>query len=106
MARAGSWREVVLRVLHQVDEGFLEARTNLLPLVWWLAIQRDRLFERGSIIPADVQFIAEGDRLLHGGGLAQLVGEFEEIWAGYAPRRQIHVIDDFIDGAVCEQLAV
>ena len=91
---------------HQTDESVLQAGCDLPPLVWLMTERRDGAFERGGVVSAHVQRIAESDRLLHTGRFAQLFGELRQIRAAHRPSRQANARNHFLDGAVREQFAV
>src|ERR1700761_2885233 len=93
-------------MIHEVDEDVLEPGGDLAPLVRVAAEGGDGAFEFGRVFAADVERVAKGDGLLDAGMLAKFFGELEEIGAAHRPRDEADVIDDILDGAAGEEIAV
>ena len=65
-----------------MNEDVLEPGIGLAPLVGRGAKRGDGPLQRGRVVAADVQGIAEGHRLLHAGTVAELLGELEQVRTG------------------------
>src|SRR5690349_12749659 len=106
MARALSWRKVVLRMLHQVNEGVLQAGADLCPLVGRTPERGDCRLECRRIVTADMQTRTKDHRLLDAGLASQIGGKVVQVRTCYQPGREAHMRDHLRDGAVREQVPV
>ena len=80
MERAASCgREVIPRLLHEVDEHVLQPGVNLVPSVFLGSERGDGAFQFARIIAANVEHRTECNRLLHARAIPQLLRENAEI---------------------------
>ena len=89
-----------------MNEHVLEPGLDPAPFVGLRAKGRDGSFERGGVVAADVQHVAERHGLLHAGILAEPLGQLEQVRAADRPGRQVRLLDHLGDRAVREQIAV
>src|ERR1041385_5252657 len=89
-----------------MNEHVFEARLGAAPAIRLFAIRRDRGFQPGLVGPAYMEFVAEGDRLLHAGAAPYPFGESLQVRPVDYPGGEARLGDDLLDFALRQELAV